>query len=242
MNTKCPFCTLPARLGIFDTAIALGMNKPTSIWETFVWGGFGGIIGTILAHPFHLIKTQMQSTYASPKQRSMTRNLFLLYSENGIRGMYRGAYASVPKAAMSSGAQLASFTPTLEFIRMHEEHIIDTAVEAGFDAKQYRLLHPERWQERRLVASIVCGGLAGLVIAVTMTPADTILTRLAIQQIDKSGRGLLYRGVMDCLMRTLREEGILGLYRGFWPNQMRIALHTTLLLAFYDQLKETRDR
>lgn len=170
----------------------------------------------------------------------MLRALFLLYGENGLRSMYRGVYTSIPRAAMASGAQLASFMPSLVFIQIHEARIMKMAIEAGFDPKSV-LFQPDRWQERRLIASLLCGGLAGLTMALTLTPADTVLTRLASQPVDEHGRGLLYRGSVDCMMQMLRAEGLAGMYRGFWPNQMRVALHTTLLLVSYDQLKVTRD-
>lgn len=35
-------------------------------------------------------------------------------------------------------------------------------------------------------------------------------------------RGLLYRGIIDCLQQSVKNEGILALYKGFLPLWMRL--------------------
>lgn len=51
-----------------------------------------------------------------------------------------------------------------------------------------------------------------------MQPADTALTRMYNQPVEKlpNGRtvGLLYRNPIDCLWKTLKTEGPLGWYKG----------------------------
>ena len=37
-----------------------------------------------------------------------------------------------------------------------------------------------------------------------------------------TGRGQLYTGVADCLAKTVRAEGLRGLYKGWLPNWLRI--------------------
>lgn len=35
-------------------------------------------------------------------------------------------------------------------------------------------------------------------------------------------RGVLYRGMIDCLQQSVKNEGILSLYKGFLPLWMRL--------------------
>lgn len=75
-----------------------------------------------------------------------------------------------------------------------------------------------------------------------ITPPDVILTRLYNQPLDDHGRGKYYSGVTDCFLKILKTEGVAGFYKGFWPNYLRIAPHSTVVLLFYDEAKAYRDR
>ncbi|ULT79670.1 hypothetical protein L5515_016219 [Caenorhabditis briggsae] len=56
---------------------------------------------------------------------------------------------------------------------------------------------------------ITAGGSAGLVEVCLMYPLDVIKTRLQLGQQDK--------GMMDCVVKTLKNEGIGGFYKGILP-------------------------
>lgn len=141
-----------------------------------------------------------------------------IYSVRGIRGLYRGVIGNIPRAALGSGAQLAAFGTTKQFMAEHNLSFSSPALN-----------------------SFVCGLVAGSVMSVAITPPDILLTRLYNQPLDSNGKGTFYSGVIDCFVKVLRTEGIQGLYKGFWPNYLRIAPHSTLVLLFYDQAKAMRD-
>lgn len=142
-----------------------------------------------------------------------------IYSVRGIRGLYRGVIGNIPRAAMGSGAQLATFGTTKDFLKRNNLEFKYTAVN-----------------------SFVCGLIAGSVMSIAITPPDIILTRLYNQPLDDKGKGTFYKGVVDCFLKVLRAEGLHGLYKGFWPNYFRIAPHSTLVLLFYDEAKLVRDK
>uniref|UniRef100_A0A1I7TZJ0 Mitochondrial 2-oxodicarboxylate carrier n=1 Tax=Caenorhabditis tropicalis TaxID=1561998 RepID=A0A1I7TZJ0_9PELO len=56
---------------------------------------------------------------------------------------------------------------------------------------------------------ITAGGSAGLVEVCLMYPLDVVKTRLQLGQQDK--------GMMDCVVKTLKHEGIGGFYKGILP-------------------------
>jgi len=47
--------------------------------------------------------------------------------------------------------------------------------------------------------------------------------------------GNLYQGVLDCLSKTIRTEGVLAIYKGFLPHLARILPHTILTLSLAEQ-------
>lgn len=54
---------------------------------------------------------------------------------------------------------------------------------------------------------------------------------------DNRGKGVLYKNIFDCFVKTVKAEGLKGLYKGFVPNYWRLAPHTVLNLTFWEQLK-----
>jgi solute carrier family 25 protein 34/35 len=53
-----------------------------------------------------------------------------------------------------------------------------------------------------------------------LTHLDTIMARMYNQT------GNLYGGVFDCLFKTVRTEGVLAIYKGFFAHLARILPHT----------------
>lgn len=47
--------------------------------------------------------------------------------------------------------------------------------------------------------------------------------------------GNLYRGVFDCLYKTVTTEGVLAVYKGFFAHLARILPHTILTLSLAEQ-------
>jgi solute carrier family 25 protein 34/35 len=58
---------------------------------------------------------------------------------------------------------------------------------------------------------------------------DTVMSRMYNQN------GNLYTSAADCLAKTIRSEGILALYKGFFPHLARILPHTILTLSLAEQ-------
>ncbi|KAI9598757.1 mitochondrial carrier domain-containing protein [Syncephalis fuscata] len=52
-----------------------------------------------------------------------------------------------------------------------------------------------------------------------------------------TGAGLFYRGPIDCFVKTIRTEGIAGLYKGISAHYLRIGPHTILTFVFLEQAK-----
>jgi len=78
---------------------------------------------------------------------------------------------------------------------------------------------------------------SGVVVVAMMTPFDVVSTRLYNQGTDIAGRGLLYRGVTDCFVRTFTAEGIWGFYKGAGASFFRLGPHTVLSLVIWNQLQ-----
>ncbi|RLN79031.1 hypothetical protein BBJ28_00007571 [Nothophytophthora sp. Chile5] len=90
---------------------------------------------------------------------------------------------------------------------------------------------------RPLVLSDVAASLVtGLVVTTAMNPMDVVSTRLYSQKV-VNGKGHLYSGVVDCILKTLRAEGITGFYKGWAAHYMRLGPHTVFTFLFWEQAK-----
>jgi solute carrier family 25 protein 34/35 len=78
--------------------------------------------------------------------------------------------------------------------------------------------------------------VTGLVVTTAMNPMDVVSTRLYSQKV-VNGKGVLYSGVLDCLVKTMRAEGIRGFYKGWAAHYFRLGPHTIFTFLFWEQAK-----
>ncbi|XP_046961625.1 mitochondrial uncoupling protein Bmcp [Vanessa cardui] len=86
----------------------------------------------------------------------------------------------------------------------------------------------------------IYGGLASIVAEFGTFPIDTTKTRLQIQgqKIDPRHVELRYTGMVDCFVKTSKQEGIKALYCGIWPAVLRQATYGTIKFGTYYSLKQ----
>uniref|UniRef100_A0A8C9JQB1 Solute carrier family 25 member 34 n=1 Tax=Panthera tigris altaica TaxID=74533 RepID=A0A8C9JQB1_PANTA len=91
-------------------------------------------------------------------------------------------------------------------------------------------------------ASAKARGQKQQAVAAVMTPFDVVSTRLYNQPVDGTGKGQLYGGLADCLVKIWRQEGPLALYKGLGPAYLRLGPHTILSMLFWDELRKLAGR
>lgn len=83
-------------------------------------------------------------------------------------------------------------------------------------------------------SSFTCG-LAG---ALASNPVDVVRTRMMNQRVLRDGKCPGYKGTLDCLLQTWKNEGFFALYKGFWPNWLRLGPWNIIFFVTYEQLKK----
>uniref|UniRef100_A0AAR2KXP4 Mitochondrial uncoupling protein 4 n=1 Tax=Pygocentrus nattereri TaxID=42514 RepID=A0AAR2KXP4_PYGNA len=175
-----------------------------SVWKAAVGGMVSGAFGQFLASPTDLVKVQMQMEGRRrlegkpPRVRGAYHAFIKIVSEGGIRGLWAGWVPNVQRAALVNLGDLATYDSVKHLLLRHTS----------------------------LEDNCLCHGLAstcsGLVAATMGTPADVVKTRIMNQPRDSSGRGLLYKSSVDCLVQAVKGEGFLSLYKGFLPTWLRM--------------------
>lgn len=196
----------------------------TPLWIKVTAGASAGIIGSAVANPTDVVMVRMQArpfqtpsggTYSGWNYNGPFQAFYSIAKTEGISGLYRGLLPTMQRAALLNSAQAPSYD--------HAKHALLNAglVQEGVSC--------------HLIASMV----AGLMSAIAISPVDLIRTRIMQQARHADGQGVLYTSALDCFGKTLRSEGLQGLYKGFVPVWMRIGPHTIITFFVFEQLRKS---
>ncbi|KAK0101084.1 Mitochondrial oxaloacetate carrier protein [Cadophora gregata] len=206
-----------SRIGFYEpirstlTSLLYADAKKQSFGINVFSGALSGIIGAVLGSPFFLVKTRMQ-TYSRVAPmgtqyvyKSTWDALRRVYRVEGLRGLYRGCDAAILRTGVGSSAQLPCY------------YAAKRVLVERMNMKEGTGLH------------LVGSSISGCAVCCLMHPVDTIMARMYNQN------GTLYRGIFDCLTKTVMTEGLLACYKGFLPHLARILPHTVLTLTIAEQ-------
>ncbi|XP_059149172.1 mitochondrial glutamate carrier 1-like [Physella acuta] len=88
-------------------------------------------------------------------------------------------------------------------------------------------------QQFSLLPRTINGSIAGIVGVTCVFPIDLVKTRLQNQQPGPQGQ-LLYKSLPDCAIKTFRNEGFFGMYRGSGVNLLLITPEKVIKLVGND--------
>ncbi|KAJ5356170.1 hypothetical protein N7517_010779 [Penicillium concentricum] len=212
------------RLGFYEpirstlTTAIYNDPKVQSLAANVVAGAASGVIGAAAGSPFFLVKTRLQSyspflpVGTQHNYKNSFDGLSKIYKGEGIKGIYRGVGAAMIRTSFGSAVQLPTY----------------------FFAK--RRLNRHLGMEEGPALHLASSAASGFVVCCFMHPPDTIMARMYNQT------GNLYGGVFDCLLKTIRTEGPLAIYKGFFAHLARILPHTILTLSLAEQTNKLMRR
>eukprot|EP01095_Lingulamoeba_sp_RSL-Kostka_P006725 TRINITY_DN2122_c0_g1_i1.p1 TRINITY_DN2122_c0_g1~~TRINITY_DN2122_c0_g1_i1.p1 ORF type:complete len:323 (-),score=63.26 TRINITY_DN2122_c0_g1_i1:287-1255(-) len=189
----------------------------------FFAGSMAGVIGGVTASPLYLVKTRMQSKStvfpigAQHDYKSTIHGLKEIYKNEGrsIGALYNGSRAASLRLGCGSAIQLSTYDTSKDIILT---------------------LFPSVKQES-MYLHLGSSLISGIAVTTGMNPLDVVATRIYNQKMSPSGKGLLYSGPIDCLIKTFKAEGIRGLYKGWTGHYLRIAPHCVLTFVFLEQIR-----
>ncbi|KAG0206578.1 mitochondrial aspartate-glutamate transporter agc1 [Mortierella sp. GBA30] len=80
------------------------------------------------------------------------------------------------------------------------------------------------------------GSISGAVGATVVYPIDLVKTRMQNQRSKVVGE-LLYKNSIDCFKKVIKNEGVLGLYRGLGPQLVGVAPEKAIKLTMNDLVR-----
>ena len=93
---------------------------------------------------------------------------------------------------------------------------------SAFEALKLAYVRSTGEKDPGVLATLAFGSTSGAVGATAVYPLNLIRTRM--QASGSSGHPQIYTGVLDVTMKTFRNEGIIGFYRGLVPTLAKVRL------------------
>jgi len=174
-------------------------SKLAQLGSDLVIGGSIGAISKTIMAPVERIKLLMQTQDSNPKVLSGEVKRYTgigdcfarVKSEQGMKAFWRGNLVNCLRYAPQQGSALA-FNDLLN--NMFPNYSSKTDFWKSFGVKLFS------------------GGLAGALANTICYPFDFARTRLASDLSKGKGQ---FNGILDCIMTTVRNQGITGLYTGW---------------------------
>ncbi|XP_029902697.1 solute carrier family 25 member 47-A [Myripristis murdjan] len=167
----------------------------------FVAGSIGGACGVAVGYPLDTVKVriQTQKQFTGIWQCAVTT-----FSKEGVHGFFKGMTLPVTTISMTSSVVFGTYRNCLQCL---------SQLRGAPGAPNTKL---------EVFLSGMAGGVAQISV---MSPGDIVKVRLQCQTESMRGGASLhkpkYHGPVHCLLSIVREEGVLGLYRGALPLMLR---------------------
>jgi len=198
-------------------------KKPSlSFFENFMLSGVAAGVSKTAAAPIERVKLLVQNQGEMLKQGVLDKpyNGVLdctrrTMQGEGLLSFWRGNLANVLRYFPTQALNFA-FKDTIKAV-------FNTPKNAGYAEKFGK--------------NILSGGVAGSMSLTFVYSLDYARTRLANDRKSKEGGERKFNGLIDVYRKTLKSDGIQGLYRGFVISCVGIFIYRGMYFGLYDSLK-----
>lgn len=189
----------------------------------FLMGGVSAAVAKTAASPIERVKLLIQNQDEMIKQGSLDTR-------------YRGIVDCFKRTAQQEGIISFWRGNTANVIRYFPTQALNFAfkdkIKAMFGFKK------EEGYAKWFAGNLASGGAAGALSLLFVYSLDYARTRLAADaKSSKKGGERQFNGLIDVYRKTLKSDGISGLYRGFMPSVAGIIVYRGLYFGMYDSLK-----
>ncbi|KAH9040035.1 mitochondrial carrier domain-containing protein [Lactarius pseudohatsudake] len=155
-------------------------------------------------------------TSAGPLASELTMwgmTMKVMREEGGVRALYRGLVATAMGVAPYVGINFAAY-----------------------EALRGVITPPGKSSVTR---KLTCGALAGSISQTLTYPFDVLRRKMQVVGMRSGALGYQYNGALDAARVIIKTEGIRGMYRGLWPNLLKVAPSIATSFFTYELVKES---
>jgi len=196
-------------------------DKKLGFIENFMLSGVAAGVSKTAAAPIERVKLLVQNQGEMIKQGRLDKPYngvidcaARVLKTEGVYPFWRGNLANVLR-----------YFPT-QALNFAFKDTVKAAFKTPKDAPQYM----------KFGTNIASGGVAGTMSLLFVYSLDYARTRLANDAKGKGGERQ-FNGLVDVYVKTLKSDGIQGLYRGFVISAVGIFIYRGMYFGLYDSLK-----
>jgi len=198
-------------------------NDVTTFAINFLMGGVSAAVSKTAAAPIERVKLLIQNQDEMLKNGRLDRPyggisecFKRVIAEEGVGSLWRGNFANVLRYFPTQALNFA-FKDTFK------------AMFAVPKTASYA---------KKFSSNIAAGGMAGAASLTVVYSLDFARTRLANDnKAAKKGGERQFNGLLDVYRKTIKTDGVAGLYRGFNISVVGIIVYRGLYFGLYDSIK-----
>lgn len=193
-----------------------------SFAKDFLAGGISAAISKTAVAPIERVKLILQVQAASKQivagkeYKGIIDTFVRIPKEQGFLAFWRGNLANVIRYFPTQALNFA-------FKDVYKQIFL-----GGVDQKT------QFW--RYFLGNLGSGGAAGATSLCFVYPLDYARTRLGAD-VGASAATRQYTGLVDCIKKTVKSDGIIGLYRGFNVSVQGIIIYRAAYFGCYDTIR-----
>lgn len=194
-------------------------KDPMSFAKDFLAGGISAAISKTAVAPIERVKLILQvqaankQIVAGKEYKGIIDCFVRIPKEQGFGAFWRGNLANVIRYFPTQALNFA-------FKDVYKQIFL-----GGVDQKT------QFW--RYFFGNLGSGGAAGATSLCFVYPLDYARTRLGAD-VGKGNADRQYTGLVDCIKKTVKSDGIIGLYRGFNVSVQGIIIYRAAYFGCYD--------
>ncbi|KAI6350666.1 hypothetical protein MCOR25_010493 [Pyricularia grisea] len=203
-----------------------GHSDPTHInpYSKFVAGGVAGMVAQFCVYPLDTLKFRLQ---CETVQGGPTGNALLvqtakrMYATGGVAAAYRGVTMGLVGMFPYSAIDMGTFELLKTTYRRYKARTCG--------------IHEDDAEPGNIAMGMM-GATSGAIGATIVYPLNVLRTRLQTQGTKMHPP--TYTGIWDVTTRTVRNEGVRGLYKGLTPNLLKVAPALSITWIVYENSKK----
>ncbi|KAM3968511.1 LOW QUALITY PROTEIN: ADP,ATP carrier protein [Aphomia sociella] len=190
--------------------------------KDFIAGGISAAVSKTAVAPIERVKLILQVQHVNKqiaedkRYKGIVDAFIRIPKEQGLASFWRGNMANV--------------------IRYFPTQALNFAFKDVYKGMFLEGINKNTQFWRYFAGNLASGGAAGATSLCFVYPLDFARTRLAAD-VGK-GKGKEYNGLIDCILKTLKSDGPIGLYRGFLVSVQGIIIYRATYFGFYDTARD----
>ncbi|XP_036285490.1 ADP/ATP translocase 3-like [Pipistrellus kuhlii] len=195
-----------------------GVDSHTRFWRyvagNVAAGGAAGVTALSIVYPLDFARTRLAAdvgkSEADREFRGLGHCLVKICRSDGVRGLYQGYTISAQSIILYRSTYFGVYNTAKGLI-------------------------PELMDQHFMVSWLIAQ-LGTAMAGFFSYPFDTVRRRMMMQS-GRRGAEVMYRGIIHCGKRILREEGFRAFYKGAWCNLLR-GIGSGFVLVLFDEVKK----